>query len=344
MKKTTNNYKVLSLFTIFLLALLFVFTSNLIAGEKEGGKNQGKYWDVIPEEENPSPFYDSILYSEIAPKLREIELNSNRVNVDVIGQSAGGRDLFLVTLSDPEAMGRLGQYKAISKTMLKDPEKALNMIETLGDFKVPVFINGSIHGSEYPGTDAAIQLIETLAYGNTPEIQNILNNVILIVNVVQNPDGRVMGTRRNANGFDINRDFMSQTQPETKVTVNIMTEWNPMITLDLHGFVNPMLIEPCTPPHNPNYEYDLYLQWALNQAYAMEDEVFVQTGFDALIPYRDLPDGWDDWGAQYVPMYSMYHGSYGHTLETPYRDSRGVDAHYAAVWGALNFLKILLYS
>jgi len=178
MKKRTNNYKILSFFTIFLLALLFVFTNSLIAGEKEGGKNQGKYWDVIPEEENPSPFYDSILYSEIAPKLREIELNSNRVNVDVIGQSAGGRNLFLVTVSAPEAMGRLGQYKAISKTMLKDPEKAVNMIETLGDYKVPVFINGRIHGGKYPGTDAAIQLIETLAYGSTPEIQNILNNVI----------------------------------------------------------------------------------------------------------------------------------------------------------------------
>ena len=111
-----------------------------------------------------------------------------------------------------------------------------------------------------------------------------------------------------------------------------------MITLDLHGFVNPMLIEPCTPPYNPNYEYDLYLQWALNQAYAMEDELFAQLGLPALIPYRDWPDGWDDWGAQYVPMYAMYHGSYGHTLETPSRAGDGVDAHYAAVWGALNFV------
>jgi len=66
----------------------------------------GPWWDVTPEEENPSPYYDSILYSEIAPKLREIEVNSNRVKVDVIGQSAGGRNLFLVTVSAPEAMGQ----------------------------------------------------------------------------------------------------------------------------------------------------------------------------------------------------------------------------------------------
>jgi hypothetical protein len=99
-----------------------------------------------------------------------------------------------------------------------------------------------------------------------------------------------------------------------------------------------MLIEPTTPPHNSNYEYDLYLQWAFNQALAMEAELAAQLGLPALIPYRDFPDGWDDWGAQYVPMYAMYHGSYGHTLETPSRTELGVDAHGAAVWGALNFI------
>ncbi len=298
----------------------------------------GPWWEVEPEVENPSPFYDSILYSDIAPRLREIETSSNRVQVEVMGQSAGGRDLFMAVVSAPEAMGRLGKYKAIANTMQRDPEKAQEMIAALGDFKVPVFINGSIHGNEYPGTDAAIRLIETLASDDSPEVQRILDNVILVVNVVNNPDGRVAGTRTNANGFDLNRDMITQTQPESRAQVELITDWNPMVTLDLHGFVNPMLIEPTTPPHNSNYEYDLYLQWAFNQALAMESELLAQTGLPAQIPYRDFPDGWDDWGAQYVPMYSMYHGSYGHTLETPSRDEVGVDAHYAAVWGALNFI------
>jgi hypothetical protein len=298
----------------------------------------GPWWDVEPEEENPSPFYDSILYSEIGPKLREIETSSNRVRVEVAGQSAGGRDLYLAVVSAPEAMGRLGRYKAISNMMLRDPEKAQQMIADLGDYKVPLFINGSIHGNEYPGTDAAIRLIETLAYDDSPEVQAVLDNVILIVNVVHNPDGRVAGTRRNANDFDLNRDMLSQTQPEARAVVEILTEWNPLITLDLHGFVNPMLIEPTTPPHNTNYEYDLYLQWALGQAYAMEDALSDRLGLPALIPYRDWDAGWDDWGGQYVPMFAMYHGSYGHTLETPSRNELGVDAHYAAVWGALDFV------
>jgi len=322
--------KLPSYFVLFLSVIFLLLPQNVIA--------KGKWWDVVPEEENPSPYYDSILYSEIAPKLREIEQNSNRVKVDVIGQSAGGRNLFMVTLSAPEAMGRLGQYQAIRNTMLKDPEKAQNMIDRFGDFKVPVFINASIHGGEYTGVDAAIRLIETLAYDDSEEVQEILKNLILLVNVVQNPDGRVMGTRGNANWVDINRDFITQSQPETRATVKLITEWNPMVTLDLHGFVNPMLIEPCTPPHNPNYEYDLYIKWALTEAEAMEAELLARTGFTAHIPYRDWDLGWDDWPPAYTPMYAMYHGSYGHTLETPYRDERGVDAHYWAVWGALKFV------
>jgi hypothetical protein len=318
-----------------LLVVVCILVGLVPAGAAGSG---GPWWQTDAEPEVPSRHYDSILYSEIAPRLRQIQLNSNRVHVEVIGQSAGGRDLFLVTLSDPEALGRLGRYQAIRRTMLTDPERAQELIEEFGDFKVPVFINGSIHGSEYPGTDAALRLIETLAFEDTPQVQAILDNVILLVNVVQNPDGRVLGTRANAHGFDLNRDFITQSQPETRATVRLLTEWNPMVLLDLHGFVSPMLIEPCTPPHNPNYEYDLYINWAYQQALAMEAELEAQMGLPAQIPFRDDTGGWDDWPPTYTPMYAMFHGAYGHTLETPFEDERGVDAHYWAVWGALNFI------
>ncbi len=302
------------------------------------GLKQGHWWETVPEKEKTSPYYDSIPYWQIAPTLREIELKSNRVRVQVIGQSAGGRNLFLVTVSAPEAFGRLGRYQALRQLMLKDPEKAQEMIDQFEDFKVPVYIHASIHGTEYPGVDAAIALIKTLAFEESEEIRMILNNVILLVNVVANPDGRVLGTRGNALGFDLNRDFITQSQPETRAAVSVITQWNPMVVLDLHGFVYPMLIEPCTPPHNPNYEYDLYIKWALAQAMAMEAELKTRTGWSAQIPFRDRRDGWDDWPPIFTPMYAIYHGAYGHTLETPYRDYRGVQAHYWAVWGALKFV------
>ncbi|MBN1815119.1 MAG: hypothetical protein JXA14_25020 [Anaerolineae bacterium] len=48
---------------------------------------------------------------------------------------------------------------------------------------------------------------------------------------------------------------MSSTRGR-QATVDVIAEWNPMVILDLHGFVIPMLIEPCTPPHNRAYDTD----------------------------------------------------------------------------------------
>ena len=318
------------------LFLLIALTA-ISAGAADSENN---WWDVEPEEENPSPYYDSILYSEIPPMLHRLEEDSDRINVKVIGHSAGGRNLFLAIIAaDGENQGRFGYYKQIRKLMRNDPEAAIDLLETK-NVKVPVFINGSIHGNEYPGTDTCMRLVRRFAYYNGEEIRSILDNVVLLINVCQNPDGRVLGQRRNAADFDVNRDLFNLTQPESQTTVKVVREWNPMVFLDLHGFVNPMLIEPCTPPHQPNMEYDLFLKWALPQAYAMEDELKFQTGYDAIIPYRDWPQAyaWDDWSPSYAGVYSILPGAYGHTLETPYRDERGVDAQYAAIWGALKFI------
>ncbi|MEE4357351.1 MAG: M14 family zinc carboxypeptidase [Desulfococcaceae bacterium] len=304
---------------------------------------ESDWWEVTPEAEVPSEHYDSILYSEIAPKLREIQLSTDRIQVEVMGQSAGGRNLFLVTMTEGKDMRRLNYYRRFIKTMSENPEKALQMIDNGADFKVPFYINSTIHGNEYGGVDACIRLIEALAYDNTPEVQAVLDNIILLINVIQNPDGRVLGTRANANGFDINRDFITQSQPESRATVKVINKWNPLTVLTLHDDMQPMLIEPCSPPHNPNFEYDLYIKWALHQALAMEAELRARTGFDAQIPFRDwvFEDWgwyWDDWPPIYDAMYPMYHGAFGHTIETPYEDERGVDAHYAVIWGALNFV------
>ncbi len=91
-----------------------------------------------------------------------------------------------------------------------------------------------------------------------------------------------------------------------------------MILLDLHGFVNPMLIEPCTSPHNPNYEYDLYIKWALKEAEAMRTAVEANTPFRADIPYLDYKEGWDDYPPICAPMYAIISGP----SDTPWRRRR----------------------
>ncbi|MGN1386053.1 MAG: M14 family zinc carboxypeptidase [Bacillus sp. (in: firmicutes)] len=317
-----------------------------------------KWMEVNPENEKDyslfnSENYDFIKFSQIGKKLDEISKKSNRIKVEVTGTSSQGYPLYVVTIADPQANGKFGKYQALRKQMFKNPDKASDWVAEKPDFKAPIMINGSIHGTEFIGTDAIMQLIERFATQNDEETKGILENNILIFNVVQNPDGRIDATRFNGEGIDLNRDFITQSQPETQQMIELLTEWNPLVLLDTHGYVRNYgpnlqgLIEPCTPPHNPNYEYDLYNKWAYAQAEAMEAEIMDnKDGFSGTlyqrmegtyIPQRDDAEGWDDYPPIFTPMYAMYHGAYGHTLEAPTNDEDGVRWMYNAVIGALKF-------
>jgi hypothetical protein len=299
---------------------------------------QGEWWIPQPESEVTSPYYNSIPYWQIAPTLHEIELSSDRVDVEVMGQSAEGRNLFLVTVAKPDVLNNLGHYRTLRHFMVEDPERAQEMLDQFKDFKVPFYVHAGIHGNEYTGVDASLELIKTLAYSNDPEVLQILDNVIFLVNPVANPDGRVHGTYWNGNGHHLNMDYVTLSQPEVRADVRVIRDWMPLVALDLHQYYSSMLIEPCTPPHNPNTEYDLYIKWALAQAEAMVTSVYENTGFPSTIPFRDWQSGFDDYGPVYMPGYSMYHGAYGHTLEAPDNGLPGVQAHYWAVRGALDFV------
>jgi hypothetical protein len=315
-----------------------------------------------------------IQYSDVAARLNDIASRSDRVSVRVLGESAGGRDLYLATVADPDTNVR--RSMELRQLMVEDPAAARKLLAKFPRTPVPLFLNCSIHGNEYEGVDACIATIERLAFTDGAQTQAILDNTILLINVVQNPDGRVLNTRENANGFDLNRDFITNSQPESTLVRDLMVRWNPMVTLDLHGYVNPMLIEPATPPHNPNYEYDLYIRYALNQANAMEQGVLgsytalredpdfgddyanyiapvLASEEQVIIPFRDWEVGdWDDWPPIFTPMYAMYHGSFGHTLESPLnpRSSQltqeakaararvNKEAHKAAVWSMLTYV------
>ena len=308
-----------------------------------------------PQETNVDLPPGLIPYHEIGPRLREIDLASERVKVEVLGSSVQGRALYFVVVSDPSSFGRFGKYSALRDLMMRDPEAALERAQEFEDFKVPFMVNASIHGNEWEGVDASIKVIERLAFSDDQQTAEVLDNLIGLFVIPQNPDGRVLGQRRNFNDFDLNRDFVTLSQPETQLTQALIAEWNPMVLLDLHGYVGPGgLIEPTTPPHNPNYEYDLYLKWAFDQALAMAEGALAETGHDPVIPYRDwLPGDWDDWPPIFTPMYAMYHGAYGHTLESPLRvnnvavglppeeRARRADIntrwHEAAVWAAMLF-------
>ncbi|MGF1664481.1 MAG: M14 family zinc carboxypeptidase [Kineosporiaceae bacterium] len=267
-------------------------------------------------------------YHEFAPRLRELQA-SDRISVEIVGRSVLGRDLHLVVATSPMSDRDWREWQRLSDLRTEDPAAALELLDAGGydDWRTPLFVNNNIHGNEWEGTDSTFQILDELAVSDEEAIVEILDRHVIAFVVSMNPDGRVAGTRANANGFDMNRDFITQAQPENQVVRDQLIRYEPVTMLDMHGYVGGTLIEPTTGPHGENYEWDLYIRNALPNALAMEERIFAENQADldryypgttnVTIPFRDFTDGWDDWPPIFTPMYAMYHGAVGHTIEVP---------------------------
>lgn len=300
-----------------------------------------------PEIATP-PYPGYMYYSQLGAWLQALDRRSARMSVRQIGLSANGNPMWLVTITGPwpnaTVKARNLKYRQL---LMTDPARAKRMLTTTSGIRIPVYINASIHGSETTGVDAAVRLIKRLATARDRETLAWLSKTIVYINPCQNPDGRIVDQRQNGNGFDLNRDFITLTQPETRATVAQLRALRPTVLLDLHGFVNPMLIEPCTIPHNPSLEYDLIIKWALPLARAMKSSLEQNTGLTAQIPYLygtaedklgEVNEGWDDYGPYYTGQIAQQMGALGYTLETPYKTLDGVDAHYWTCVGMLRYV------
>ena len=188
------------------------------------------------------------------------------------------------------------------------------------------------------------------------KVDEILDNLIIIVTPDENPDGRTYNTRPNGNGFDLNRDASNQTQVETQNIAKLISEWNPVAFVEFHGFTAQFLVEPCTPPHEPNLEYDLFVEQFLLGAeaygnaalatmsvqHAGEFETKYQTYYTPLRDSFDAEKGWDAWddlSTNYTPSYAMLNcGSMGFTIETPSGGESSVRLLECGAYGLWQFL------
>ena len=332
--------------------LLLALVAALVGFARPAAGAIGPPWCGTPEpdaaEALPSTgtSFPHIPVYAIGCTLADIESRSldGRMSFEVHGMSATGRPLYKVVINQLKTAKQRSSFRhwtTLRREALRNPATAQRQLRAWrDDVKVPLYVQGGIHGNEYEGVDANMRTIERLAttpYGTDPEVDAILDGAVVVFNVIQNPDGRVVGARANGNGFDLNRDFLTQSQSETKASVRIMQEWLPPETLDLHGYVTPTLIEATTKPHNPGIDYDLWLKW--NQARIDANEAALNAvNLNVTRPINDwcsdgsisvqggpCPDGrpagpavaesWDDWGPFYTPMYSQLVGLNGSTVE-----------------------------
>jgi Zinc carboxypeptidase len=294
-----------------------------------------------------------------------------RLRVQEVGSSTvNDRPIYGVVVDARETPAqRLASdhWQRIRRLALTDPERAGDLIGRWGDTtKVPIYVQGNIHGDEVEGTDALMQIIRDLATtprGTHPDVDFVLDNLILVFVPTLNPDGRVAGIRRNGNNFDMNRDFFTQSQDEVKASVSVMRDWLPVSMLDLHGYYNPTEVDGQTKPHNPGIEYDLYQPWNIDRVHAVTDAMDA-AGYETQVPVFDwcpdaeFPDplcvdgnppspktaqGFDDWGPFYTPTYAQLSGAMDtSTIEMCWSscgESLGSKTvQYVSVWATMRYV------
>jgi Zinc carboxypeptidase len=163
---------------------------------------------------------------------------SGRVRAGKVGDSVQGRAIRYAIVGRAANISNPG-LEAIRQAHLeiRDPStpraRAYHLAKTTPLF---VWIQANVHGSEESGADAALQLLYELADRDDCVIDTVLDNAVVFLIPVQNPDGRVADERRNAYGFDLNRDFFARTQVETEDRVELMRTYPPTLLLDHHEF------------------------------------------------------------------------------------------------------------
>ncbi len=196
--------------------------------------------------------------------------------------------------------------------------------------------------------DAAVDMTEEefASYYNLEDAQinpdELFEDVFFILVPTENVDGRTYNTRTGGNGLDLNRDNTYQTQPETQAMTQLIATWNPISLHEIHGYYTQYQVEPCSPTHDPNNEYDLFIDTAMEQgeAFAAASIANNDSINSVQIPMRDYlkvdengNKSWvpfDDMSSSYTPQYAMLHGTNAYTVELPYGSQ---DATQATKYG-----------
>ncbi len=209
---------------------------------------------------------------------RLIAAAPERVRTEVIGTTAEGKVMRVLIISAPENLARLDQIRADIAT-LGDPRKTTVAAAAEVARRTPAIalLSHSIHGNEPAGFEAVMQTAYQLLASDEAATQDILKNVVVILNPSQNPDGHerfaawnngsAVGSdepgaleqtepwsvwgRYNHYRFDMNRDFIAQSQAETRALMGVMVKWHPQLVIDLHSTTSQYFFPPTSDPLNP---------------------------------------------------------------------------------------------
>lgn len=201
---------------------------------------------------------------------------SDRVTVEVTGHTHENRPLLLLTITDPKNRNKLTNWRQAHLDTVNQGAKTAN--------NAPLFfyLGYSIHGNEPSGSNAALIMAYYLAAGEDDTIAELLNENVVLFDPSLNPDGLSRFAhwanmhkgknlvsdpltrehievwprgRTNHYWFDLNRDWLLLTHPESQARIKNFQKWRPHILTDHHemGSDSTYFFQPGVPSRkNPN--------------------------------------------------------------------------------------------
>jgi hypothetical protein len=192
-------------------------------------------------------FKSTSTYDDVVKFMKAVDEASPNIYYATYGTTSEGRPMPL----------------AVVGTGLKDASPS----SVKGTRKLRVHVQGNIHAGEVEGKESAQVLLREFALGMHADW---LQSTVFLITPIFNADGNEkfaltnrqrqngpingMGTRQNAQGLNINRDFMKLDTPEGRAFAKLWVDYDPQIGIDLHtsNGSNHGYLLTYSPPLNPN--------------------------------------------------------------------------------------------
>jgi hypothetical protein len=250
-----------------------------------------------------------------------------------------GRELVALVIGSSDRMARLDAVAADLRR-LADPRglSQADIDALIAELPVVTALLHGVHGNEISSSGAAMaEAYHLLAATNDPRVEEILGESLVLIDPMQNPDGRARfvfqtrmgramepdsdplsaehdepwpGGRVNHYLFDLNRDWFLQSQPESRGRVAMALTYMPHVMVDLHemGGNSTYYFPPPAVPGNPwtteaqNTSLDMFGRANASAFDGRGFAYFIREVFDSFYP-------------GYGASWPLSHGAIGQTFE-----------------------------
>ncbi|MEM7164756.1 MAG: M14 family metallopeptidase [Planctomycetota bacterium] len=237
-------------------------------------------------------------HDQVIEYYRAAAAASKRLQLIEYARSHEHRPLVLLVVSSTKNMERIEELRAAHVARLEDdaPSGELGPVFT--------WLGYGVHGNEPSGTNASLLITYYLAAARGEKVDRLLGNSVILIDPCLNPDGTARfamwanshrgknlvadanhrehlevwpGGRTNHYWFDLNRDWLLLTHPESRGRLREFHRWKPNLLTDFHemGTRSTYFFQPGVPsrqnPNTPPENLDLTRNLAHYHAAALDD-------------------------------------------------------------------------